>query len=72
MVVVEAILITAAGILMATNPELIYTIREKWKSYSDSEPSKLYINSIRFLGIMLIIIAVLALVVTFMDTHNLL
>ncbi len=72
MVVIKAIIMIAVGIVMVTNPELIYTISEKWKSNSDSEPSKLYINSIRFFGIMVIIIAVVALVVTFMDTHNLL
>ena len=67
-----AIIMIAVGIVMVTKPEMIYNITEKWKSNSDSEPSRLYLNSVRFFGIMLIIIAVLALVVTFMDTHNLL
>ncbi|WP_169091605.1 DUF6199 family natural product biosynthesis protein [Paenibacillus sp. PL91] len=45
-------LLVFVGILMLIKPTLIWSMTEMWKSNDATEPSSLYIGSIRFGGTM--------------------
>ncbi len=47
-----AVFLIAAGICMLWKPAFVWSITEHWKSQDASEPSSLYIWSIRFGGLL--------------------
>ncbi len=51
-----AIFLLAAGILILWKPTFIWNITERWKSQGAEEPSSLYLWSIRFGGILCVLI----------------
>lgn len=52
------ILLAVVGLLMIIKPSLIWTITESWKSNDATEPSQLYMWSIRFGGVLCTLAAV--------------
>lgn len=52
-------LLILAGLIMVISPKVIWSIVEKWKSEGATEPSVVYIWSIRFGGTICIVIALL-------------
>ncbi len=55
-----AIFLLAAGILILWKPTFIWNITERWKSQGAEEPSSLYLWSIRFGGILCVLIGLAA------------
>ncbi len=51
-----AIFLLIAGLLMLWKPEFIWNIAERWKSQDADGPSSLYLWSIRFGGILCVVI----------------
>ncbi len=47
-----AIFLIAAGMLMLWKPAIVWNISEPWKSQNASEPSSLYLWSVRFGGLL--------------------
>lgn len=54
-----------SGIVMVASPQTVFEITERWKSYSASEPSHLYLNSTRFGGVLCILAGAIGIVVQF-------
>lgn len=65
MYVLIGILFTMVGITMFVKPKIIFTITENWKNSQNSEPSDLYIFSIRFGGIIVLLIGISSIIVQF-------
>lgn len=65
MYVLVGILFTIVGITMFVKPKIIFTITENWKNSQNSEPSDLYIFSIRFGGIIVLLIGISSIIVQF-------
>lgn len=65
MYVLIGILFTMVGITMFVKPKIIFTITESWKNSQNSEPSDLYIFSIRFGGIIVLLIGISSIIVQF-------
>ena len=57
-----AIMLIAAGIILAGAPNLIYDIMQSWKNFDDSEPSDYYRVITRVQGIILIIAGIVLIV----------
>ena len=51
MYIALSIIIAIIGITMILKPGLIYDITESWKTYTDSEPSELYLFNTRLGGV---------------------
>lgn len=58
MFVLGVILVTILGIIMVSNPYVIYEIIEEWKNNGGEGPSKAYIRNIRFGGIVFLIVGI--------------
>ncbi len=67
MYLVLGILFLALGALMIFKPQLIYTLIESWKSNSPGEPSKTYLFSTRFGGVMFALVGIVAVVFQFIQ-----
>lgn len=50
---------------MLIKPQIIFYITEKWKNSSNGEPSHLYIISIKFGGVMFLIIGFASIIIQF-------
>jgi hypothetical protein len=59
MFLVSGIILGIIGLVMLIKPSIIWLITEKWKSRDVTEPSNLYVWSIRFGAICLIVVAIL-------------
>lgn len=53
-----AIFLIIVGLLMIFQPNLIWNITESWKSSDSTEPSSLYIGSIRMGGILCTLVGI--------------
>lgn len=51
-----SIIFIGVGFIMLINPKFIFELTEGWKNNSDSEPSDLYIFSVRVGGIIALIL----------------
>jgi len=51
-----AIFLLVIGLLMLWKPAFLWNITERWKSQGAEEPSSLYLLSIRFGGILCVLI----------------
>ena len=58
MYIALSIIIAVLGFTMILKPELIYDITESWKSYTDSEPSELYLFNTRLRGVVFLLIGI--------------
>ena len=54
------------GLMMVCAPDLVYDLTESWKSNRSAEPSDLYCLSIRFGGVMFILVGIGGMIVPFM------
>ena len=61
-----AIIFFAMGLFHIIRPDLIYRLTQSWKSYSDSDPSRLYTICIRISGVVWIAVGVLCIVYLFL------
>ena len=55
MLVLLSLLCIVAGLAMLLNPELVFELSESWKLDSGAEPSRLFILSTRFGGVMCVL-----------------
>jgi len=62
-----SIIFIVIGTTMVIKPIIIYNITERWKTIRNAEPSKHYIYSTRFGGIIFILIAIMSFVVYFIE-----
>jgi len=62
-----AIILLIVGLLMLIKPKIVWQITEKWKSYSAEEPSNLYNKSIRFGGVMFVLVGAGSLIAFFLQ-----
>jgi len=46
------VILVLIGLLMIYNPTLVWTVTEKWKSQDATEPSDLYVLSLRIGGVL--------------------
>ncbi len=53
-----AIFLVAVGVCMLGKPVFVWNITERWKSQGASEPSSLYIRSIRLGGLLCALIGI--------------
>lgn len=53
------------GLFMIILPQIFYSLTEKWKTSSDSDPSPVYLFSTRFGGIMFILVGIGSIVAQF-------
>ena len=51
------------GAVMLAKPQLVYELTESWKHGGAGEPSKLYLGSTRFGGVMFILAGICGLIV---------
>ena len=58
MYIVLSIIFVIIGVIMIIKPEVVFDVTESWKSYSSSEPSKLYLFSTRFGGAMFLLVGI--------------
>ncbi|MCI8304871.1 MAG: hypothetical protein HFF52_09675 [Lawsonibacter sp.] len=65
MYLVLGIFLTLGGLLMAIFPEFIYELTESWKSDAIGTPSKWYIRSTRFGGVLCILAGLAGIVIQF-------
>ena len=56
MYILIALLFAAIGLAMLLFPEKIYHLTESWKSDVQGEPSRLFLFSTRFGGVMVILV----------------
>ncbi len=67
MLIIGGIILLLAGALMICNPNAVFQITQGWKSYSASEPSKLYIISTRIGGAAFAIAGLLGIITFFIN-----
>ena len=58
MFVIGVLFVIIVGILMVAKPQLVFEITEAWKSNGSAEPTKAYILSIRFGGVMFLLVGI--------------
>lgn len=63
MYVLLSILLVGLGLLMICRPETVYELTEGWKSSSSGTPSRAYLLSTRFGGVMMLLAGGLGLLV---------
>ena len=66
MYILLSILLILGGLLMLFFPDLVYDLSESWKSNRSAEPSRLYLISTRFGGVMFILVGIGGMIVPFM------
>lgn len=59
------IVFAGIGLTMLIKPQIIFHITEGWKNSNNNEPSDLYIISIRFGGVMFVIIGFASVTIQF-------
>lgn len=59
------VIFVSIGFIMLIKPQIIFYITEKWKNSSNGEPSHLYIISIKFGGVMFLIIGFASIIIQF-------
>ena len=64
------IALIVCGAVMLWNPGLVYELTEAWKHDGASEPSKFWIFSTRFGGIMCVLVGTFGLVILLLDFFN--
>ena len=64
---VLGIFLGIVGLLMLIKPSLVWSLTEQWKSDEATEPSDLYVFSIRFGGTICVTIAVISLLLFFIN-----
>ena len=62
-----SIVILVIGACMLLRPDVIYQLTESWKSNAADEPSRLYIISTRFGGVMFLLVGLLGAVTFFIS-----
>jgi len=65
MLLLGGILLLLVGLIMLIKPDLFFHLTEAWKTYSSADPSKLYIFSTRFGGIIFTLVGVAAVIIFF-------
>lgn len=63
MYIALSIIIAIIGITMILKPGLIYDITESWKTYTDSEPSELYLFNTRLGGVVFLLIGIAGIII---------
>ena len=58
MFILGVLFVIIVGILMVAKPHLVFEITQAWKSNGSAEPSKAYIRTTRFGGIMFLLVGV--------------
>ena len=66
MYILLSILLILGGLLMLFFPDLVYDLSESWKSNRSAEPSRLYLISTRFGGVMFLLVGIGGMIVPFM------
>ena len=66
MYLILGIVLLALGLLMVLRPQVFFELAESWKSGSAGEPSKLYLFSTRFGGVLFIAVGIASIVVNFL------
>lgn len=66
MYLILGIVLLALGLLMVLRPQVFFELTESWKSSSAGEPSKLYLFSTRFGGVLFIAVGIASIVVNFL------
>ena len=66
MYILLSILLILGGLLMLFFPDLVYDLSELWKSNRSAEPSRLYLISTRFGGVMFILVGIGGIFMPFM------
>lgn len=64
---IMGILFILVGALLLLKPKLLFDLTESWKNNASSDPSKLYLLSTRFGGVVILGIGIANMVVFFMD-----
>lgn len=49
-IILLSLLVTGAGVVMLLRPEWVWMVTERWKSEDASQPSDLYLSSLRVGG----------------------
>ncbi len=65
-----AIFLIGVGLLMIFKPAIFWNITEKWKSADATEPSLLYIWSIRFGGILCSLGGIASAIISVLSNSN--
>jgi uncharacterized membrane protein len=65
-VIFWGIILVIIGLIMIVNPTLVWLITESWKTEDGTEPSRLYILSTRFGGIMMTVAGIGGIVAYFL------
>ena len=63
MYIILSLIVLAAGILMLAKPELVYSISESWKHDGGTEPSNLYVISIRTGGAFCVLVGAVGFII---------
>ena len=63
--IVLAIILLAIGLFLTIKPTLVWKFTESWKSYSDGDPSDLYLLNTRIGGIVFLGMGIATIVLLF-------
>jgi uncharacterized membrane protein len=66
-VIFWGIILVILGFIMIINPTLVWNITQKWKTDDGTEPSRLYIASTRFGGVMMALAGTGGIVASFLS-----
>lgn len=66
-ILVLTVFLIVAGLLMLAKPIWLWEISERWKSSDATEPSPMYILSLRFGGVVCLIVGILNGIVYFLQ-----
>lgn len=62
---VIGIIFACIGLLMLLKPQIIYSLVESWKNNLSGEPSRLYLFSTRFGGVIFLLVGIAAVITQF-------
>jgi hypothetical protein len=66
MYLILGIVFLALGLLMILRPQVFFELVESWKSDSPGEPSRMYLLSTRFGGVLVAAVGIASIVVNFL------
>lgn len=66
MYLILGIVFLALGLLMVLRPQVLFELVESWKSDSLGEPSRMYLLSTRFGGVLVAAVGIASIVVNFL------
>lgn len=66
MYLILGIVFLALGLLMILRPQVLFELVESWKSDSLGEPSRMYLLSTRFGGVLVAAVGIASIVVNFL------